>query len=154
MKRSSPAGPLAPPPAALLVGLTLALAACGPSKAEQCNAFVGKAKAGMDRVKEVPSDKPEEFESAAASFDKLREELAAIALKDAKLAEYRTKYCEGLAEASKHLREDAAIHKRAKEDPKSYETHVQKLKELNQKREESRKTEDALVQEINGYCAR
>jgi hypothetical protein len=147
--------PSARPLTALVAGLVVsALAACGPGKGEQCNAFVGKAKAGMERVKEVPSDKPEEFENAAVSLDKLREELAALALKDAKLSEYRTKYCEGLAEAAKHLREDAAIHKRAKEDPKSYETHVQKLKELNQKREDAHRTEDALVQEINGYCAK
>lgn len=140
--------------AAPLLAAVLAMS-CGPGKVEQCNTFVQKANGIQKQIGQlVGGDKPDELEKAAGSVDKLTTELSDLPLKDPRLTEYRGKYCDGLKKTSQYLRDLAGLYKDLPTtDEKKLEERNQKVREVQQHREEQAKAEEKLVEEINDYCS-
>lgn len=137
-----------------LVSVSLALAACGPSKVQQCNAFVEKAnkiQAQMDKVSAMA--KPAEIEKFASDLEAQSQDLLKLDLKDEKLAGFRKDYSEALGRVAKLLKDKASIEKQLEGADEAKLKDLQaKDKAVEEGFDKEIKGESKLVDDINKYC--
>jgi len=127
--------------------LALAVVACGPSKVDQCNAFIdegNKAQSAFVALEAAllnPASTQTRIDKINGSVTALR----AVKLADAKLVTMREKYATELEGYAKILGQMKPILKD--------EAKVDEFNKLVEKLNAISTAEDKLIDEINGYCS-
>jgi hypothetical protein len=131
----------------VFVTLALAVVACGPSKVDQCNAFIdegNKAQSAFVALEAAllnPASTQTRIDKINGSVTALR----AVKLADAKLVTMREKYATELEGYAKILGQMKPILKD--------EAKVDEFNKLVEKLNAISTAEDKLIDEINGYCS-
>ena len=131
----------------LFATLALAAVACGPSKVDQCNAFIDEGNKAQTAFVALQAAllNPDATQTRIDKIDGSAKALRGVKLADAKLIAMRDKYATGLDGYAKILGQMKPILKdEAKVD--EFNKHVEKLNEIST-------AEDKLIDEINGYCS-
>lgn len=130
----------------------ISVAACGPSKVEQCNAFIDKANHSQTVLAalKLESEDPKVLDGEAVKIDAEAKAVGSVDLKDEKLSKFRNEYAENLKKLATNVRDLAKLQATAK-DPKAtnIESQAKKIEGDAQKIE---KDEERLVGDINQYC--
>lgn len=130
------------------------LVACGPSKVDQCNAFIDKANAAQTTITglNLDSEDPATLEKAAAKIEGDAKAVEAVALKDEKLIAFKGDYAKSLNSLAKTVRDLAGLQKDAKDPAKAAGVEA-KAKTITADAEKIEKDESKLVDDINKYCS-
>jgi hypothetical protein len=131
----------------LLAALSLAVVGCGPSKVDQCNAFVDEGNKSQSAFVALQAAllNPNTLQTRIDKIDGSAKALRAVKLVDAKLVGMRDKYATGLESYSKILTEMKPILKdEAKAD--EFNKNIDKLNAISDE-------ESKLIDEVNAYCS-
>ncbi|TVQ19653.1 MAG: hypothetical protein EA367_10900 [Leptolyngbya sp. DLM2.Bin15] len=130
-----------------LLGLTLA--ACGESKAAQCNRLIEVANSAVTAVQEVTTaasaDDPEALNTIADTADQAVINMQGLELADEQLQDYQQRFVAMYEETSRASR---AIYTAVSADPPNNEAAQQAVTDL----QTATGQEPDLVDEVNTYC--
>lgn len=137
-----------------LATLSVSLAACGPSKVEQCNLLIdhaSKAQAAVNALS-LDSEDPRVLRDGGASVEAVAKKFKTVELKDEKLIGFRGAYADVLSSWSKVVTDIGAATADGK-DPSKAAAAALKIQKLVDDANALEKKERALVDEINLYCS-
>lgn len=128
------------------VSIALLCAGCGKSKIDQCNAFIEEGNKSQNAFVAIEAAmlNPDSFKKRTDQIEASVKTLKAIELPDAKLAEMRNRYVEGLQGFSTSLTKVMEMSK----DPAKAADADKLEKELDAIGDK----ESKLIDEINAYC--
>ncbi len=130
----------------LIASTALALAGCGPSKVDQCNALIdagNKSQNGFVAL-EAAMLNPDSLQKRIDQINTDAKGVSGVKLEDPKLVEFRDKYAAGLTECTGLLSKMKPI---LKDEAKTDELNkfIDQWNALSDK-------EGKLIDDINGYC--
>jgi hypothetical protein len=131
----------------LLAFFSLTIVGCGPSKVDQCNAFVDEGNKSQSAFVALQAAllNPTSLQTRIDKIDGSAKSLRAVKLADAKLIGMRDKYANGLEAYSKILVEMKPIlNDEAKTD--EFNKNIDKLNAISD-------DESKLIDEVNAYCS-